>query len=66
MKYLRVLPDVWMVVNGINVGIYHACTLADYVTIKLFIPCQMTTHRRHWREQPHALLDTVLEVGQFL
>ena len=64
-RYLRVLPDFWSAVNGIEVDI-DPCALEKHVLVKLFIFYKPSTHCWHWREQPCALLDTVLEVGQLL
>ena len=64
-RYLRVLPDFWSAVNGIEVDI-DPCALEKHVLVRFFIFCKPSTHCWHWREQPRALLDTVLEVGQLL
>ncbi len=63
--YLRILPCIRVVVNGIYTAINrHSFGNESAINHGVFV--QGSSDIKNWRVQPHTLLDTVLEVLQRL
>ena len=65
MKYLWVLPYVRLTMTTIDMT-EHRSTFMKNMSIKFLILCKFSSNNCNRRKQAQTLLNTVLEVSQFL
>ena len=66
MTHLRVFPEVWVVVDRVDVGGHGRALGHGETAPHVGVLCQDASHDADRREEAHALLDAVLEVLQGL